>query len=79
MMIDVQHAKIDPASVFHYPEEVLDSPDLTLSDKISILKQWKYDALELMVAEEENMSGGEVDLLDAISLALNKLQCQLRH
>ena len=75
-MIDVEQAKLNPSSVFSNPKEVLSCDDISLEDKIAILKQWQYDAIELSVAEEENMAGGESSFLSRISQALHNLREQ---
>lgn len=73
--IDLDQAILDPSSVFQTPEEVLQRDDLTTEQKIKILKHWEYDAREIMVAEEENMPGGErtATLYDEILKALHTL------
>ena len=47
----------DPAKVYGKPENVRDDKRLSREQKIAILKLWAFDAKELQVAEEENMSG----------------------
>jgi len=72
--IDLRQAMLDPTVVFHDPEEVLQQDDLTRSQKIEILRRWKFDALQLQVAEEENMGGEEPsDILDRVLEALRAL------
>jgi hypothetical protein len=69
-MIDIDKALLDPATVFESPDEVLKSEELSREQKISILRQWEYDARELQVAEEENMIGTNSDILGQIMRAL---------
>ncbi len=40
------------------PDELVACQDLDDRDKLSILRQWEHDTVELLVADEENMSGG---------------------
>jgi hypothetical protein len=68
--IDVDRALLDPTSIFAGPEDVFAANALDRDTKIEILRRWGYDALELEVAEEENMTGGEPDILDRIVRAL---------
>jgi hypothetical protein len=68
--IDVKQALLDPTSVFAAPEDILANGALDRDTKIEILRRWGYDALELQVAEEENMTGGEPNILDRIVRAL---------
>jgi len=77
----LKQALLDPTSVFKTPEEVVASDAIELEQKADILRRWGYDALELEVAEEENMTGGEPDILDRIVKALNALGIEpdLRH
>jgi hypothetical protein len=69
----LEQALLDPTSVFKAPEDVAAADDLTLDQKTDILRRWGYDALDLEVAEEENMGGGEPDLLDRVVRALESL------
>lgn len=72
-MVDIDKALLDPTTVFGSPDEVLKSEELSRGQKISILRQWEYDARELQVAEEENMIGTNGDILDQIMRALLQL------
>ena len=54
-MVNLNLAKIDPASIFKSPHDVLHDDTLTKKDKIDILQRWAYDEREIAVAEEENM------------------------
>ncbi|MBS0357955.1 MAG: hypothetical protein JSS53_01595 [Proteobacteria bacterium] len=75
-MINLEQARLDPAEVFRSPEEILNSDDLTRTEKIDILERWAYEERQLMIAEEENMpihSRDTNNLLDRILDALMKL------
>lgn len=72
-MIDKEKAFLDPVSVFARPQAVLSCDELSNEEKVRILRRWKYDALEMQVAEEENMAGGETDILDEVIAALHQL------
>ena len=74
--IELDKATLDPSSVFDSPEEILERDDLTPEEKIKILKRWEYDVREILVAEEENMTGGErtASLYDEILKALHNLE-----
>jgi hypothetical protein len=54
-MVNVTKAKLDPASVFKHPHDVLSDTSLSHDEKIDILRRWAYDEREIEVAEEENM------------------------
>jgi hypothetical protein len=69
----LEQALLDPTAVFKAPEEVAAHSDLALEQKAEILRRWGYDALDLEVAEEENMGGGEPVLLDRVVKALKSL------
>ncbi len=72
--IDLRKAMLDPTAVFRGPEDVLQRDELTREQKIEILRRWKFDALELQVAEEENMGSGQPsDILDRVLHALRTL------
>ena len=53
--IDLRKALLNPALVFLGPEDVLKRDELTREQKIEVLRRWKFDALQLQVADEENM------------------------
>ncbi len=65
---------LDPALVFRGPEDLLKRDGLTREQKIEILRRWKFDALQLQVAEEENMRSEQPsDILDRVLQALHAL------
>jgi hypothetical protein len=72
--VDYEEALKDPASVFDAPGDVVTAADLTREQKFEILKRWESDARLLMVANEENMLGGEPHRLDAILEAMRALE-----
>lgn len=71
--LDIDHARLDPGSVFTTPESLRDHPGLTQAQKIDLLRRWAYDASELAVAEEEGMQNGEDTLLARVLSILNEL------
>ena len=76
--IDLEQAKLDPASVFRAPQDVLVAPGLSPEDKKAILVRWEADAKALLRATEEGMPPSEnrspAELLRAVHLALESLQ-----
>jgi hypothetical protein len=60
----------DPAAHFESPDQVLESPDLSIHLKQKILNSWKLDAKRLADSASENMSGGEPNRLREVSEAL---------
>ncbi len=72
--IDLKRARLDPMAVFPTPDAVLEHPRLTHEEKTDILQRWKYDAFQLEVAEEENMGGGELSMLEQVLKALARLK-----
>ena len=72
--IDLRNAMLNPALVFLGPEDVLQHDELTREQKIEVLRRWKFDALQLQVAEEENMGSEQPsDILDRVLQALHAL------
>ncbi len=72
--IDLRKAMLNPALVFLGPEDVLQRDELTGEQKMEILRRWKFDALQLQVAEEENMGSEQPsDILDRVLQALHAL------
>jgi hypothetical protein len=53
--MDLDQAKLDPASVFHAPKDVLETRGLSLADKRAILIRWEADVEALIRATEEGM------------------------
>ena len=58
-MTNYREALLDPASHFDSPGSLLKDDSLSREQKIELLRRWYHDALELQVAEEEGMAGGE--------------------
>jgi len=75
--MNIEQALTDPTSVFENPDEVIQIKSLTRDQKIKILRRWEYDALELEVAEEENMGGGPPSILDQVLKALHQLDAHV--
>ena len=77
-VIDLDKAKLDPASVFHAPKDVLAAPGLSLEDKKAILIRWEVDADALLRATEEGMPPADNrnpgEMLRAVHQALEALQ-----
>jgi len=74
---DIEQAKLDPATVFHAPEDVLQAA-LSPEDKKSILRRWEEDADAQMRATDEGMEPSDnqrtpAELLVAIQAALETL------
>jgi len=71
-MIDVKKALLDPSTVFHKPDEIVENNELSREQKIEILRRWEYDVRELQVADEESMTAPRPErvTLDAVLEAL---------
>jgi hypothetical protein len=74
---ELERAMLDPASVFHEPEEVL-AASLSAEDKKAILLRWEEDADELMRATGEGMPPEDgrrspAELLRAVQASLETL------
>ena len=79
-MIKFEEALNDPAKVFGKPENVVNSQEFTLQQKIEILHRWEYEVREIQVAEEENMQGSsKYDVLAGVIKALIKLGAKPIH
>ena len=75
---ELDQAKLDPASVFHRPEDVL-AADLPSADKKAILQRWEVDLDALMRATEEGMPPSDnrrppAETLRAVQAALSSLE-----
>ena len=71
--IDFEEALKDPASFFDAPGDVVNAAGLDRGQKLEILQRWESDARLLMVASDENMSGGEHQQLQRVQEALRSL------
>jgi hypothetical protein len=74
--IDLDQAKLDPASVFLAPKDVLHTTGLSVDDKRSILVRWEADAEALLRATGEGMSESRspAELLRAVHEAVESLE-----
>lgn len=60
-----------------YPFDVLEDEKLSYEEKLALLKSWAWDTHELLVADDENMKGGNDaagDLLEDIRQTITKLK-----
>lgn len=73
MMKSAEELSVDPAKYFSSPVEVLINKQLSVEDKQKILAAWRFDAEQLAVATDENMTGGERPNIEAINNALLSL------
>lgn len=72
-----EKALLNPAQAFAHPKDVLTEQSFSREQKIQVLRRWEYDALELEVAEEENMGGGSPSVLSEILDALHQLDADV--
>jgi hypothetical protein len=75
---DIEQAKLDPATVFDSPYDVL-AASLSFDDKKEILRRWEEDADALIRATDEGMEpadnrGAPAELLAAVQAALEALE-----
>ena len=70
---DITEAITRPWEHYSTPEELLVEHRLTDDQKRRALESWEQDARELAVAEDENMGGGEPNMLDRVVRALATL------
>lgn len=75
--MDYEKALLNPAKEFAHPKDVLAETSFTLEQKVKVLRRWEYDALELEVAEEENMGGDSPSILSEVLDALHRLDAEI--
>jgi hypothetical protein len=68
--VDFEAALLNPAGCFREPSEVVADETLSREQKLRVLRQWDQDARQLAVAEEENMTGGEENMVGRVSKAI---------
>jgi hypothetical protein len=75
--MDIDQAKLDPATVFRRPHDVLNAVGVSPEDKKAILLRWEADAEALIRATEEGMppsdTRGPGELLREVQAALQAL------
>jgi hypothetical protein len=75
--MDIEQAKLDPATVFRSPKDVLRADGMSPADKRVILLRWETDAEALIRATEEGMppsdNRGPGELLREVQAALQTL------
>ncbi|OGT32742.1 MAG: hypothetical protein A3C44_00510 [Gammaproteobacteria bacterium RIFCSPHIGHO2_02_FULL_39_13] len=72
---ELERIMADPSAVYQRPEDVLSDSRLSHKQKVSVLKQWAFDAREIEVAQTENMRG-EASPLHQILVILHQLEEQ---
>ena len=77
LTMDYEKALLNPAKEFVSPRDVIAEQSLTQDQKIQVLRRWEYDALELEVAEEENMGGDSSSILSEVLDALHSLNAKV--
>ena len=56
----------NPTRFYKKPAEIVADNRLSRDEKLAVLEAWELEARSLAVASEENMSGGEPDLLSEV-------------
>ncbi len=69
----VEKALLDPSAVFREPEDVVAAAEISVGQRIEILRRWAYDVREQEVAQEENMPGSPRFPLSRLLKALHAL------
>jgi hypothetical protein len=59
-------ARVNPTRFYRRPDEVVRDRRLGREEKLAVLEAWELEARELSVASEENMGGGEPNLLQEV-------------
>ena len=82
--VDLKKAFSVPQSVFKYPEAVLHCRELSHDDKVTVLRNWKQELVQLQKAADENMldERGPSDVgsrLAAVTQAMIALDERPRH
>jgi len=70
----IRRAKLNPASAFRRPMDVVEASNIAVAEKIAILKAWEVDEYALQRAESEGMGGGEHAHLQMVREALARLE-----
>jgi hypothetical protein len=69
----IENAKLNPASAFKRPMNVVAASDIEAAERLAILRAWEADERALRRAEDEGMGGGEHAHLHRVQEALARL------
>jgi hypothetical protein len=69
----IEKAKLNPASEFKRPMNVVAANGIAAAEKLAILRAWEADERALQRAEDEGMGGGEHAHLQRVQEALAQL------
>lgn len=72
--VQISKARLNPASGFKHPMEVVEAMGIPVGEKLTILKAWEADERALQRAEDEGMGGGEHAHLHRVHEALGRLE-----
>ena len=84
IVMDLDRAMKNPASVFDAPEAVSASTELTAEQKLAILLQWKDQLLQFQAADDEGMrrsegaAGVTTDVLGRVISTLARIGADLK-
>ena len=70
----IEKAKLNPASEFKRPMNVVAASGIAAAEKLAILRAWEADERALQRAEDEGMGGGEHAHLHRVQEALARLE-----
>lgn len=70
---DYDKALLTPSQVFDSPMQIVETRSFTAPQKLKVLKRWEADARDLMVASEENMTGGEPSRFEEVRQAIHDI------
>lgn len=77
---DLSSLLLHPAGAFAHPYQVVDDPDLTLSEKHAILAAWAADARSVLPgAKKSGSAAGQPVKFEDILVALREIGEQLAH
>ena len=72
--MNYEEVKLHPAQYFHRPSDVVNADDLSWTQKIDVLEQWKDEANQEREAVAEGMPGDDSsDLLHEIGELLTQI------
>jgi hypothetical protein len=77
---DLDSLLLQPSGAFAHPYQIVDDPDLTLSEKHAILARWVADARSVRPgAKKSGSATGQPVKLEDITAALREIGEQLAH
>ena len=76
--MDLNDVLLDPSKYFKNPAEVIAADNLSIPQKLDVLRRWQRDAEQLQEAATEGMTGDEQSRLGEVKAAIEAVEAQAK-